>query len=95
MSNTDDQARPPFAVFDVRTCRDCGCSDDDACMPTCWWVEQDLCSACESKAPTVWHGMPDPHRHNPLGVAVILAGFMLAWVVIGVLVVLTIAGVLP
>lgn len=29
-----------------RTCRTCGCTDDAACWPTCWWVAPDLCSAC-------------------------------------------------
>lgn len=29
-----------------RTCRSCGCTDDHACWPTCWWVETDLCSTC-------------------------------------------------
>jgi hypothetical protein len=31
-------------------CRDCGCTDEDGCMPEqggpCSWVEPDLCSAC-------------------------------------------------
>jgi hypothetical protein len=37
---------------DVRTCRACGCTDDDCrqCIARtgrpCSWVEQDLCSAC-------------------------------------------------
>ncbi len=30
----------------ARTCRECSCTDDRACSPPCWWVEQDLCSAC-------------------------------------------------
>lgn len=30
----------------VRRCRDCGCTDDRACSPPCWWVEADLCSSC-------------------------------------------------
>ena len=30
-----------------------------------------------------WDGMPDPHRHNPLGVAVALAAVMV--IVLGVL----------
>lgn len=29
-----------------RTCRVCGCTDDDACEGGCWWVDADLCSAC-------------------------------------------------
>lgn len=34
-----------------RTCRECGCSDTDACYHpdhgNCYWVEQDLCSHCK------------------------------------------------
>jgi NTP pyrophosphatase (non-canonical NTP hydrolase) len=32
----------------VRCCRVCGCTEDNACPPTSWWVEPDLCSTCES-----------------------------------------------
>lgn len=35
----------------VRTCRQCGCSQEDACHHpehgNCWWVEDDLCSHCQ------------------------------------------------
>ncbi len=27
-------------------CRVCGCTDDNACLGGCWWIEPDLCSAC-------------------------------------------------
>ncbi len=27
-------------------CRDCGCSDHNACLGGCGWVEEDLCSSC-------------------------------------------------
>jgi hypothetical protein len=34
-------------VFDVRACRVCGCTDDNACQPfSCWWVAENLCSEC-------------------------------------------------
>lgn len=33
-------------LFDERTCRVCGCTDDHACPGGCCWVEDDLCSAC-------------------------------------------------
>ncbi|WP_449240565.1 hypothetical protein [Desulfoscipio gibsoniae] len=33
-------------LFDVNTCRVCGCTDDNACPGGCWWVEPDLCSRC-------------------------------------------------
>lgn len=32
-----------------RTCRVCGCTWDNACPGGCYWVEFDLCSACEGK----------------------------------------------
>jgi len=33
-------------LFDTRTCRVCGCTDEDACEGGCEWVEDDLCSRC-------------------------------------------------
>ena len=30
----------------IRQCRACGCTDDQACWPPCWWVEPDLCNSC-------------------------------------------------
>lgn len=42
-----------LTIFDVRRCRVCGCTDDDCsgCIERtgrpCWWVEHDLCSACQ------------------------------------------------
>lgn len=30
----------------VRSCRVCGCTDENACEGGCWWVEDDLCSSC-------------------------------------------------
>ncbi len=27
-------------------CRECGCTDEDACLGGCYWVEVDLCSSC-------------------------------------------------
>jgi len=40
------------AEIKIRRCRICGCTDDHACVTEegpCYWVEQDLCSACASK----------------------------------------------
>jgi hypothetical protein len=34
----------------VRACRVCGCTDDRACPGGCWWVDDDLCSACLANA---------------------------------------------
>lgn len=31
---------------EARCCRECGCSDDLACSPTCCWTEHDLCCQC-------------------------------------------------
>jgi len=33
-------------LFDIRKCRICSCTDDNACFLGCSWVEDDLCSAC-------------------------------------------------
>ena len=35
---------------DYRRCRICGCTNDLACWPTCYWVEVDLCSSCRNPA---------------------------------------------
>jgi hypothetical protein len=32
-----------------RVCRVCGCTDLRACAGGCWWVGEDLCSACQPK----------------------------------------------
>lgn len=32
----------------VRRCRGCGCTQDRACPGGCYWVEWDLCSACQT-----------------------------------------------
>lgn len=32
--------------MEERTCRICGCIEDNACEGGCSWVEEDLCSAC-------------------------------------------------
>jgi len=29
-----------------RACRECGCTDAEACLSGCWWAEEDLCSSC-------------------------------------------------
>jgi hypothetical protein len=31
---------------DGPACRVCGCTQNNACFPSCHWVEDDLCSAC-------------------------------------------------
>jgi hypothetical protein len=40
----------------MRTCRVCGCTDDNACVGLdgpCYWIEADLCSACRDEGPMV------------------------------------------
>lgn len=38
------------ALDNQRRCRICGCTDNNACIPLgCYWVEDDLCSACVGK----------------------------------------------
>jgi len=34
------------SLFDERKCRVCGCTDTNACLGGCYWVEEDLCSKC-------------------------------------------------
>jgi hypothetical protein len=37
-----------------RTCRECGCTELNACLTIlgpCWWVEKDLCCACKPNDP--------------------------------------------
>lgn len=41
-----------------------------------------------------WSGMPDPHRHNPFAVAVVIAVLFGFWTALACVVVLMIAGVL-
>jgi len=47
----DDEFAEKYEPFDGPCCRVCGCTDEDACMNPitgcpCFWVEEDLCSAC-------------------------------------------------
>jgi hypothetical protein len=40
----------PETIIPGRACRDCGCTDERACMDgeqPCHWIAPDLCSACE------------------------------------------------
>jgi hypothetical protein len=42
-------AKGRLADRGIRVCRKCGCTDDRACDPPCWWVEKYLCSACADR----------------------------------------------
>lgn len=35
-----------MAKRNVRSCRHCGCTDNQACPDGCWWTGDTLCSAC-------------------------------------------------
>lgn len=36
-------------LYGIRTCRECGCTEEYGCDGGCSWVEDDLCSACQDK----------------------------------------------
>jgi hypothetical protein len=40
--------RHAVAQAEEASCRECGCTEDEACDGGCSWVEDDLCSACLS-----------------------------------------------
>lgn len=46
---------PDFAALGIRACRECGCTDDQACDGGCEWVEDDLCSRCAMLQRTARH----------------------------------------
>lgn len=33
-------------ILEIAVCRNCGCTDITACDEGCYWVAEDLCSAC-------------------------------------------------
>ena len=87
----------------TRVCRGCGCSDFDACVVTdappqawnqpgqpCWWVDEDLCSACTDRIDPrlTWHH--GGHTAGPLtrNKKVALAWIALAWIAFAVTVAL-------
>lgn len=42
----EERPLAPGATAD-RSCRGCGCTDERGCLPVCWWISDDLCSACQ------------------------------------------------
>jgi hypothetical protein len=44
----DGSPRVPSLLGQV--CRDCGCTDDNACEGGCGWAKPDLCTACAMEA---------------------------------------------
>jgi hypothetical protein len=69
-----DDTETPAAPDAVRACRACGCTDEHACEGGCYWVEKDLCSACQDKAepdrPVRSEGLPTIEGDDaPLGPA--------------------------
>ena len=49
-------------LYPNAVCRVCGCTDDQACLRGCHWVEKDLCSSCAGA-----EGRWDPHELEDLG----------------------------
>lgn len=45
----DDDVEPPVPALLGQLCRQCGCSQLDACWPSCSWAKEDLCSACAER----------------------------------------------
>lgn len=39
--------------LNTRACFQCACTQDNACNPPCYWVEDNLCSACVPKGSMV------------------------------------------
>ena len=39
-----------ITVEDLQVCRECGCTEDNACEGGCSWVDSDLCSECTTTA---------------------------------------------
>lgn len=48
LKDADGEALLPSLLGPV--CRECGCSQDDACPQGCGWAEADLCTACRGRA---------------------------------------------
>lgn len=48
LNSEDGKPRIPALLGPI--CRSCGCSQLDACRPSCSWAEPDLCSACVAPA---------------------------------------------
>jgi len=48
-------ARPHPLILDAACCPGCGCTDDSACWPACWWVRTAdgvrVCSSCTTWRP--------------------------------------------
>lgn len=53
----------------IRTCRQCGCTDHNACVDAdgaaCWWVAPDLCSACSATEISFVGGYPAGPSDRP------------------------------
>jgi len=50
---------------DERSCRLCGCTELAACEGGCFWVAEDLCSACVVKLPRPAPRAPRPAPRAP------------------------------
>lgn len=45
-------------------CRVCGCTEMDACAPSCSWVDADLCSVCQAAVDAMVEWFHDARRAN-------------------------------
>lgn len=57
-----ERRRPMRIVRGLVRCRMCGCSELEACAPTCAWAQPDLCDSCESAVTSVSQWMLRAHR---------------------------------
>ena len=48
-----------FFMSNPHTCRDCGCTNENACQGGCTWAEYDLCSNCKIKEILEKNGIAD------------------------------------
>jgi hypothetical protein len=55
------EIREELGLTAIRRCRECGCTDDRACIhpsngqvERCAWAEPDLCTACMPGQPPTW-----------------------------------------
>jgi len=47
------------AILRIRCCHSCGCTDTQPCEEGCWWMTDDLCSACAEKRGLDLHDPPE------------------------------------
>ncbi len=80
-----------------RVCRKCGCTEHDACVVTeaperawnqpgqvCWWIEENLCSACTDRVDPrlTWRHGGDRHQCQGLPPLTVREKLAFGWVAI-------------